>query len=126
MAVCISLMFGRLGCVVGANIVALLLENHCEAVFYLNGSNLIGDWNNTRDKKIHLIIIAYEIFFAFVYSNWCINVFHTKYSQQKTWNIDSRYIIKSSPSAEEIKWCQILNSFIELCSSLIVNKSLTF
>ncbi|XP_031629336.1 synaptic vesicle 2-related protein-like isoform X4 [Contarinia nasturtii] len=41
MAICISLMFGRLGSVVGANITALLLENHCETVFYLSGSTVI-------------------------------------------------------------------------------------
>lgn len=42
MAIGISLMAGRIGCVVGANIVAYLLENQCEAVFYLSGSSLIG------------------------------------------------------------------------------------
>lgn len=42
MAVCISLMFGRLGSVVGANTAAVLLDNHCETVFYLSGSTLIG------------------------------------------------------------------------------------
>lgn len=42
MAVCISLMFGRLGCVVGAYTAALLLENQCETVFYLSGSTMIG------------------------------------------------------------------------------------
>lgn len=42
MAVCISLLFGRLGCVVGANTAALLLENYCETVFYLSGSTVIG------------------------------------------------------------------------------------
>ncbi|XP_031639091.1 synaptic vesicle glycoprotein 2B-like [Contarinia nasturtii] len=41
MAICISLMFGRLGSVFGANIAALLLENHCETVFYLSGSSVI-------------------------------------------------------------------------------------
>lgn len=46
MAVCISLMFGRLGCVVGANAVAHLIENHCELVFYLSGSSVIGNSND--------------------------------------------------------------------------------
>ncbi|KAJ6640092.1 Synaptic vesicle glycoprotein 2B [Pseudolycoriella hygida] len=41
MAVCISLMMGRLGSVVGANIVGLLLDNHCELAFTLSGSTLI-------------------------------------------------------------------------------------
>lgn len=41
MAVSISLMFGRLGCVLGANVSALFIESHCELVFYLFGSSLI-------------------------------------------------------------------------------------
>lgn len=43
MALCISLMFGRLGCVFGANTAALLLENHCEIVFYVSGTTILGE-----------------------------------------------------------------------------------
>lgn len=46
MAVSISLIFGRLGTVSGTNMVALLLDDHCEMVFYLSGSSLIGDIRN--------------------------------------------------------------------------------
>uniref|UniRef100_A0A182NCP9 Major facilitator superfamily (MFS) profile domain-containing protein n=1 Tax=Anopheles dirus TaxID=7168 RepID=A0A182NCP9_9DIPT len=42
MAVCISLMFGRLGSVVGANIVGMLLDSHCELTFWISGISLIG------------------------------------------------------------------------------------
>lgn len=44
---CISLMFGRLGGVVGANVAALLLDNHCQSAFYLSESSLLGklQWN---------------------------------------------------------------------------------
>ncbi|XP_058465632.1 synaptic vesicle glycoprotein 2B-like isoform X2 [Malaya genurostris] len=42
MAVCISLMFGRLGSVVGANIVGVLLDTHCELSFWISGISLIG------------------------------------------------------------------------------------
>uniref|UniRef100_A0A182R8G8 Major facilitator superfamily (MFS) profile domain-containing protein n=1 Tax=Anopheles funestus TaxID=62324 RepID=A0A182R8G8_ANOFN len=42
MAVCISLMFGRLGSVVGANIVGLLLDSQCELTFWISGVSLIG------------------------------------------------------------------------------------
>lgn len=42
MAICIALMFGRLGSVVGSNIVALLLDDHCESAFYLSGASVIG------------------------------------------------------------------------------------
>lgn len=43
MAVCISLMVGRIGCVIGANVAALLLERYCETVFYLFGSMMLGE-----------------------------------------------------------------------------------
>uniref|UniRef100_A0A182MDT7 Major facilitator superfamily (MFS) profile domain-containing protein n=1 Tax=Anopheles culicifacies TaxID=139723 RepID=A0A182MDT7_9DIPT len=42
MAVCISLMFGRLGSVVGANIVGVLLDSQCELTFWISGVSLIG------------------------------------------------------------------------------------
>lgn len=41
MAVCISLMMGRFGSVVGANIVGLLLDNNCELMFTISGTSLI-------------------------------------------------------------------------------------
>lgn len=41
MAICISLMMGRLGSVVGANLVGFLLDYHCEAAFYICGVSLI-------------------------------------------------------------------------------------
>uniref|UniRef100_A0A182INB7 Major facilitator superfamily (MFS) profile domain-containing protein n=1 Tax=Anopheles atroparvus TaxID=41427 RepID=A0A182INB7_ANOAO len=42
MAVCISLMFGRLGSVVGANIVGVLLDTNCELTFWISGVSLIA------------------------------------------------------------------------------------
>ncbi|XP_055325194.1 synaptic vesicle glycoprotein 2B-like [Sitodiplosis mosellana] len=41
-AISFSLMFGRLGGVTGANTVAFLLDDNCEATFYLSGSMLIA------------------------------------------------------------------------------------
>jgi len=41
MAVCISLMMGRLGSCVGANLVGFLLDYHCEAAFHFCGASLI-------------------------------------------------------------------------------------
>lgn len=41
----------------GANVSALLLENHCELVFYLFGSCLMGEWIFIPDlnySKIYL------------------------------------------------------------------------
>ncbi|XP_055298707.1 synaptic vesicle glycoprotein 2B-like [Sitodiplosis mosellana] len=37
MAISISLMFGRLGSIAGSNTAAILLDDHCEAAFYLSG-----------------------------------------------------------------------------------------
>lgn len=42
MAVCISLMFGRLGGVVGSFTAASLLDNNCETAFYISASTMIG------------------------------------------------------------------------------------
>lgn len=41
MAVCISLMFGRLGSVFGSNLVGLLLDSHCQVTFALSGVTLM-------------------------------------------------------------------------------------
>ncbi|XP_036218388.2 niacin transporter NiaP isoform X1 [Bactrocera oleae] len=41
MAVCISLMMGRLGSVVGANVFGALLSHHCETAFIVSGVSLI-------------------------------------------------------------------------------------
>lgn len=40
MAVCISLMFGRLGSVFGANVVGLILDSYCDVTFIFSGSLL--------------------------------------------------------------------------------------
>lgn len=52
MGVCLSLMSGRLGAVVGSNIVAILVEDHCETTFYLAGSTLICKIKNTTSDKL--------------------------------------------------------------------------
>lgn len=40
----ISLMFARLGGVIGTNGAALLLDDYCEIAFYLPASILIGNY----------------------------------------------------------------------------------
>lgn len=42
MAVCITLMFGRIGSVFGANMGAILLETYCLTTFFISGISLIG------------------------------------------------------------------------------------
>lgn len=38
-----SMIFGRLGSVVGSNLIAYLLNKQCEIAFYLSGSSVIGE-----------------------------------------------------------------------------------
>lgn len=42
MALCLVMMFGRLGAVTGGNIVGALLFNHCNSIFYISASALLG------------------------------------------------------------------------------------
>lgn len=42
MAVCISLMMGRLGSVVGSNVVGIILDYNCDLTFLISGTSLIG------------------------------------------------------------------------------------
>lgn len=44
MAVCITLMFGRIGSVFGANMGAILLETYCLTTFFISGISLIGNF----------------------------------------------------------------------------------
>lgn len=55
MAVCISLMFGRIGSVVGSNTIARLLDNHCETAFYLSGTTLMG--NKLALRNVHAYLL---------------------------------------------------------------------
>lgn len=61
MAVCVSLMMGRVGSVVGANLVGILLDNYCEFVFSSSGAFLIGTFgiktaaSHERENKIFLL-----------------------------------------------------------------------
>lgn len=57
MAVCISLMFARVGGVCGAYVVSLLLETQCEILFGLSGSLLIGK-RCSRSRYITLLFNA--------------------------------------------------------------------
>lgn len=41
---CVSLMCGRIGCIAGALASAYLLDNHCEWIFYISGSMLLGGY----------------------------------------------------------------------------------
>lgn len=58
MAVCISLMFARLGGLVGAYVVSILLESQCQILFELSGSLLIG---KPRGKSRYSIQSLYSI-----------------------------------------------------------------
>lgn len=60
MAICMNLMFARLGGVVGSNVASSLLENHCQVLFGLTSSLLIGE----RFKAIKTISILYSVLCA--------------------------------------------------------------
>lgn len=44
MAVSLAMMFGRLGSVVGSNIVGIILEANCGATFYLYTGFILGNF----------------------------------------------------------------------------------
>lgn len=95
-SVCIALMFGRLGSVIGSNVSAILLDYYCEAAFYSSGFTLIGISSHSRNYWTIWFFIA---LFALCVSKWtkitnvkltnfffafssvcCLDIFHTKYS----------------------------------------------
>lgn len=80
MAVCISLMFGRLGTVVGVNTVALMLENHCELVFYMSGITLIGNSYNIDD--VHNEKCTWTFSFGFDVGSGVLTFFIPKIHQK--------------------------------------------
>lgn len=59
MALSISLMFGRFGGVAGSNTAAFLLDNHCEAAFYLSGSVVTGNCF----ELMHIRTLIYHYFY---------------------------------------------------------------
>lgn len=87
MAICISLMMGRLGSVVGANIVGLLLDNYCQLAFSMTGALLICKYQ--QQLQVYKILITGE--FQSTYpplftpnSLRYFGGFHTEYSGEKT------------------------------------------
>lgn len=42
MAVSISMMFGRMGSIVGSNLVGVILESNCSFTFYLYSGFILG------------------------------------------------------------------------------------
>lgn len=69
MAICISLMFARLGGVVGSNVASLLLKSHCQMLLGLSGSLLIGK-QFKKNKTISIscktdnLILMVRVFFC--------------------------------------------------------------
>lgn len=57
MALCFILMFGRIGAVIGGNIIGALIANYCDYIlFYFNAGSLIG-------KTLHLFVFSFWTFF---------------------------------------------------------------
>lgn len=51
MALCFVMMFGRIGAVVGSNFVGVILNSHCNIMFGIFTSLLIGEFVNIKKKK---------------------------------------------------------------------------
>lgn len=80
MSLCFSLMFARLGAVVGANVTSLLLKSHCQLLFGLSGSLLIGKQfkkNNINFSKTKTQILntSHHKMMIIIYKNSYKNVF---------------------------------------------------
>lgn len=56
MAVSISMMFGRLGSIVGSNLVGVLLENNCSATFLMYSGFILGEWNIIGSKAVTILL----------------------------------------------------------------------
>lgn len=52
MATCMILMFGRLGAVAGSNFVGILLDGHCELIFYLYGILILSKFIIRIENKL--------------------------------------------------------------------------
>lgn len=64
MAVCVVLMFGRLGSIVGSNVVGAILEVNCSATFYLYSIFIIGNFPNfifVLLQQINIIVIFQDV-----------------------------------------------------------------
>ena len=78
MALSISLMFGRFGGVAGSNTAAFLLDNHCEAAFYLSGSVVTGNSFELMHVRQSFIYVA--LFLLQYCSNGITSILHSQYS----------------------------------------------
>lgn len=53
MAVCVTVMVGRASAIIGINVIKLLLDYNCEAVFYIFGTIALGMSINIFDIIYH-------------------------------------------------------------------------
>lgn len=90
MGVCLSMMMGRFGAVAGSNIVAVLLEDHCELTFLLCGSTLI--------RKLCSQLLEIKFFNDLYFSVWLPGYINTEYHETqggRTRNMKWNLIISS-------------------------------
>lgn len=85
MAISISSIFGRLGTVAGANVVAIMMDDHCEIVFYLSGITLMGNWKYYSESKnvfrIVMELAIFKVYYLYFRSN-AIPQFHCDFNPQ--------------------------------------------
>lgn len=58
MALCLIMMFGRLGSVTGGNLVGVLLFTHCNVIFYISAFVLLGK----RKRIVNSKLISFNVF----------------------------------------------------------------
>lgn len=103
-SICVALMFGRLGSVIGSNVSAILLNSYCEGAFYLSGSTLIGKFiisnriyqflHNLRlvrcmweEKRIILVVSI-----GFIWRSMRVfDILHTENPRNTIKSVDKRY-----------------------------------
>lgn len=61
MALCFILMFGRIGAVIGGNLIGALIGSHCNVIFIFNAVSLSSKL--LRSDKINLLVLMQIITF---------------------------------------------------------------
>lgn len=86
MALSISLMFARLGGVIGSNTTSYLLENSCETTFYLSGSILLGECRYLYERLLFLQSSKFHRIYILINLSFCSNerfgILHSKHTQE--------------------------------------------
>lgn len=91
MALCFVLMFGRIGAITGSNIVAQLLEHHCDYIFVVNTTIMIG-----KEIRLYTLVVCTRAFNHLHYLLFAVGagmcfVLLRKTSKEKTRTADEAF-----------------------------------